>query len=692
MNDFMNFDFPNYTFSAIISVFAAIIGLAFPFILQMTHRFQDIYKTDNVIDWFTDEKRYKQFLWWLKFSIPVMVLFPFTLLLVKGCDWVIITLLTFQTGVAATLMCRLVLLYYLVIDYSSSKKLTSRTSMDDAEKLVHLMLISDNNRNQEAYNTAKEKVYRKITDYFGKASYNISLSFQEDVAKVIRQMLEASCEKEKYPWISKDTTIVFLLYDSLTLSEQIYKIIWETLNGMVKSRNEVWLQSYWNVALQYAMFMKNHGMEKRNLDHFKQLHIFYGALLLGAGYDDMLRYILTFRNATPEPSPLLPSTEKEIFGSLIDKDKLRSKPFRLSNEYPMFFLPLDVRSDERIYNAFVDYLALSLFLLPQNQSCYGEQNFQIPRNLDKEELNYLHELVNSYKSHYEKIAKEFAKYLPDSSVYAEYFENGKQIINRVLADCKKELDEVENNDEIDSCKVEKLRQSLISTYSKMVFPFRSNTNKHGDWEVTKATLCVHTTLSPGLVMKRQHVKPVNFEGVVVDIMLHQIYANVARIFLLNKPAVSYYIQYRDILEAFDKLNVDDTYILLSNGVNLWNYGRGRKLKTNIEYKEECMSYKGMEIKSIGSGNEELFIMKKENIPYFTIGNSEEKNGLKLLDPGNKLYWIKPTLENRLSMTLYQTIIFHIPVPFKYIRLNISYDTAKGEFDLKKIKDIRHYMV
>lgn len=455
------------------------------------------------------------------------------------------------------------------------------------------------------------------------------------------------------------------------------------LNRMVRVRNNIWLQSYWDVALQYTTFMKNHGMEKQNLERFKQLHLFYGALLLGAGYDDMLCYILTFRNATPEPSPLLPSTEKDIFGSLIEADRLRSKPFGLSNEYPMFFLPLDVRSDERIYCAFVDYLALTLFLLRQNQSYYGEQNFQIPRNLDKEDLEYIYKLISSYKSHYEKKASGFVQYLPDAGVYDEYFENGKQIIDKVLVDYKKELDELEKIDEIDSDKVEGLKQSLISTYSKAKFPFRADTSKHSDWETLKATLRIQVTVSSGQVMKRQHLASMNFEDVVVDIMLHQVYANVARIFLLNKPGASYYIQYRDILEAFDKLNVDDTYILLSNGVNLWGYGRGRKSKTNIEYKEEGMSYNGMEIKRIGSGNEELFIMKKESLPYFTVGDSEEKDGLELIDSEHKLYWIKPTLENRLSMTLYQTIDFHIPVPLKYIRLNISYDTAKGEFDLKK---------
>lgn len=77
----IQFDFVNYTFSAVISLVAAIIGIAYPLMMTAVHRFQDFYHTDDVIDWFMAERVYKQFMRLLKRSIPISVLTPFMLYL-----------------------------------------------------------------------------------------------------------------------------------------------------------------------------------------------------------------------------------------------------------------------------------------------------------------------------------------------------------------------------------------------------------------------------------------------------------------------------------------------------------------------------------------------------------------------------------------------------------------------------------
>lgn len=695
----MEFHFSDYTFSAIISVFSAIIGLAFPFCLSMIHRFQDIYKTDNVVEWFVEEQAYKEFLWILKLSIPITISMPFILFLVDPNRWLTVSLLVLQSVLAATMICKLVLLYYLIIDYSSSRRLVERTKDSEIEKMAWLMLMSDNNSNQEAYDSAKSKVYDRIANYLKSAKENLrtkELSFHGEVENVVIQLLKASSCPDKYPSISKDLGLVYFIYDyvyfKLPLSDQIYKLMWRALNDMVKARNDIWLRGYWSAALQYVMYMRSEQSHEQYEDRFKLMHLFYGALLLGDGYDDMLRYILTFRNVTSEASLLLPSTENDLFNALLKVDQLKATPFTLSKDYPMFFLPFDVRCDERIYSTFMDYLALILLLLSLNRSCHENECFVIPSSLSEEDLLYIQEIIEAFQDRYVNKAKEYAKYMLGVKDFDQLYKDGKDRIETVLLKCAEQRKFIK--DEIDPDKLGQLKQRLINTYRTANFPFAERTDKGIKGEAIRTKLCVQATLSPGQIMKGRNTVSVNFENVLISMMRRQVYEQLAQIFLFNKPRVSYLIQNKDILQALDKLNIDDTYVLLNNGVNLWSYGigSGQEHIPQIRYTQEGMFYKGMEFLSVGGGNNEFFILKKSDLPYFTVEDSEPKDGLDLLDTNSKLYWAEPTLKNHLSVVLCQTILFHLPISMRYIKLRISYDTAKGDFNLGEIKDIRNYVV
>lgn len=692
----MQFDFVNYTFSAVISLVAAIIGVAYPLMMTVVHRFQDFYHTDDVIDWFMTENVYKQFMRLLKLSIPISVLTPFMLYLSGSFFPLSLALLTLQIAFTATLLFKVISLYVLALNYSSCLKLVEITDEEDVKKLVTLMLVADQNRNQEAYGMARDKIYENIVAYLSVCAQKKPkepLQFQGELRWVVEKILSSSSEMEKYPQISKEITLVGYMYDALyfklPISEEIYHLQWRTLNEMVRNRNTYWLQAYWEEALQYASKMRMEYNRREELNKFKQFHLFYGSLLLGAGFDDMLHYILTYRGTYPNSSLLLPSTEKEIIEELLKVEELLSTPFVLASNFPMYFLPLDVISDERIYSTYMDYMVFSLLLLPLNHSPYGNGEFSLDGKEKKEEIADVRRIVLLFSKRYTGNVSAYKKFVP-KGCFGTLSKKGKAIIEGIISECDTKLQEIEDNDDVDPEKLNDLKSKLIKTYEKSQFPFRKDCCKD-DWDTVESTLYVQATVPPGHIMKYHQGRSLNFEETIISAMRHQTSANMARLFLFNKPVATFLIQYRDLLKALDQLQVNDAYVMLSNGVNLWNYGIGSNSELKIEADENGMRFRGMEILPIGSGNHELFILNRKDLPYFTVNSSEPKNGFSLLDGENKLYWIEPTKENKLSMTLCQPILFHQPHVFRFIKFTVSYDTAKGEYNLKGVRDIRKYM-
>lgn len=694
----MTFDFLNYTFSAAISLVAAIVGLAFPLVITVIHRLQELYDTDDVIDWFMDEPVYKNFVRLLKISIPVSVLTPFALYLLEPYFVGALTLITLQIAFTAILLYKAISLYTLSINYSSCLKLLGITKEEDVKKALTLLLAADNKQNQEAYSLARDKIYENIAKYisdFAKEHPEKPLNFQGELKLVVERILSASTDVDKYPQTSREMALVSFIYDAvyfkLPVSDELSCLIWRTLNSMVRYRNSVWLQSYWEQALQYATFIRHNPNRPEYLKGFKQFHLFYGALLFGAGYEDMLRYMLTFRVSTPEPSLLLPATENDIIEAILEADQLSRTPFKLSQQYSMFFLPLDVKSDDRIYSVYADYLSLCLMLLPFNSSPYGEVKYSIPNDVTKEYLTHIHQVLTFFLNRYDNAQADFARFIQKGQSFEKLSEQGRVILTKIMSDCEDKIKDIEGHDEIDPQKIEALKSRLIETYKKAHFAFRGE-DKRTDWDKIESALCVRYTVSPGQVMKHQSIYPINFEDIIVSSLHHQIYAHIARIFLFNKPVASFLIQYDDLLEALNRLWANESYVMLNNGINLWNYGMGRNLKHKIEYKEEGQFFNGMKIQPIGSGNEELFILNSKDLPYFTVSDVAPKNGFTQLDEKNKLYWIEPSQENHLFLAVCQPILIHQPKVLKYIRITICYDKAKGDCSLSQVSDIRNYIV
>lgn len=80
----MPFDFSDYTYSGLIGIFSAIIGMCYPLMLQAINGIDEKYRVARFVDLFKQEKVYNRFNVFLLLSIGFSVIAPFALFLMNN--------------------------------------------------------------------------------------------------------------------------------------------------------------------------------------------------------------------------------------------------------------------------------------------------------------------------------------------------------------------------------------------------------------------------------------------------------------------------------------------------------------------------------------------------------------------------------------------------------------------------------
>ena len=115
------FDFEYHTFSCVVSVVAAILGMASPFLLQSIERIDTKYDSALLVSRFKREREHRCFQALLWISIPNVLIPPF---LLAGVDSVLIQygiiciqlLLLLGLMLSVLMLTRLILIYYVPKD------------------------------------------------------------------------------------------------------------------------------------------------------------------------------------------------------------------------------------------------------------------------------------------------------------------------------------------------------------------------------------------------------------------------------------------------------------------------------------------------------------------------------------------------------------------------------------------------
>ena len=162
----MSFDFSNYTYSGLIGIFSAIIGMCYPLMLQAIDRIDEKYHVGRFVELFKEEKCYCRFNKLLLLSIAFAVVDPFALFLANNILWIQLFVLVFHTLLVLLLLLYAVKMYRMILVYYNPKSFLEhliRKPEDFLLEMEDFAKYAAKNEDYSLYNGCMERIYELLS-------------------------------------------------------------------------------------------------------------------------------------------------------------------------------------------------------------------------------------------------------------------------------------------------------------------------------------------------------------------------------------------------------------------------------------------------------------------------------------------------------------------------------------------------
>lgn len=364
------FNFFSNTYSAVVTIFAALLGISFPLILQSIQRIDEKYDSAVLSNRFEDENIYNIFKWLLYVYAVIVCVVPFILSFLSNVEkeyWVNSFLLLYLLCIIMTL----VILFDRISKYYNIEKLLSYLSSKKKESDIlifwDIMRLASKAENEYLYKTA----IIEVLGYFVKEqkdSKDKEIVYSASLYQVLYEMGSAVGISQQQSFIYNRNDIISILYDTVItnakISQQTFNHIWFMLNNASFVSNTNWLKTYWTYANQYMRFRKMKCDNEDEQEYLKKIYIFnvmFGAMLTYHRNYSTLNYIMTFSQSLPLSFPLIPGTFSKIIDCVENISNMNNQwitPMVLESKYSIKGLDEDVNASNEIAKNAYKYLSL----------------------------------------------------------------------------------------------------------------------------------------------------------------------------------------------------------------------------------------------------------------------------------------------------------------------------------------------
>lgn len=535
------------------------------------------------------------------------------------------------------------------------------------------------------------------------------LSFSENYIDLMLQIRSMICKQEDN-FFAHDCWLINVWYNPIhfmPLSENTLQFIWKFMLNVIDANKEDWFMSYWTYAEQYYRFCVEANMESRNAPLFqkqsallKLMHLGFGAYLLFKKKYSLLKKILNFTQTMPASYCLLDNTFSKILEDMGQIYEQLNYPLALTQKYMMSGLMNDVNSDSYVAGKFNAYFALLMVRLTgvdYNVSyCDPLQLPTIALDSDiptlKKQIMYV-DVLQHFLSKDETVqALNTLGYTnPQKSKAMTALNSYREVLVSTI-------NNMEEHPEKDPLKIEKIKDNLIHEIQtqKMYLPIKDDSTLTDDITTDEYYSEQACEVSKEDIAKNMNRLSVNLEEVVISCVLIQERQLYNSFFLMNKPVITYTIRFRDLMQAWRKLGVDDKFVILSMGVYLGTYEDLHGKDELYEYNGREGAFNGAKIISLQSSMLSFVIIPKDSLPYIEyskIDNDKAKD-LKCIDEDSALYSNVESLtpDNNVLVVKRKVNIIHKEKITKYIMLKVEYRNDSLLFDLDKISKIDQFIV
>lgn len=598
------FDFVNYTYSGILSIIAALIGLGCPLIIGRIEDIDNRYKSTLLTSRFKRESSFIFFMVMMIANTLITIILPFVLDYSTNARlWIAL-----QSIFVLLLLVSLFVLFYDMLNYLDPQKLQKRILEDyeekhqneeQAKKYFNQWIDLTPTILNSADDQVAQIVYSEWSKFISRAyqQNNNTGELNEYFLNGLTRINENLCtgERRLISINNGNSILKSLLPYRRSIPENNYRCLWNNLLLQSYYGRDEWILEYWDAASQHYEYNKwwneeetKEQEEKHEKDKWKflEFHIMLVAILLRQKKYSLVKDMLTLSNSIPETYPLVPSTISDILFAFNKINTISDEPnksFYFGSHYP---IPnVHGISDGVILGAAFKYLALLIYRVYTLHWQFGKSaalNHQIAvdNHTTLMELSKWRDSLQIMQRWIERLREE--KELLNMVFYNEktiehlvnlYGESNpnsipspKQIIEETEIFIEKSMQKIKTerpNDE----EIEKdMRAKVASLLSQALVPYKVlEDSSFSEGKKYLINCSISHSYPNSAFQKGADISYVNIEETLAMSALNDFTQSISAQFYLAKRIQTYIISYDDIVAALGQLKPNSKHVILSFG-------------------------------------------------------------------------------------------------------------------------------
>ena len=702
----MNFDFLYHDYTLVITIFAAVFGMAYPLILQAIDRIDEKYTSSVLATDLRKRWQFRAFNVLIVACIICVAVLAYALKYIGDIQWKYV-LVSAAVFLIVMLMVDVVLLFHQIITYYSPNELFAQLKRSenkkDANALLDLAKFASKTDDFMLHVNCLSVIAHFFYEEQKKAPNDKPVEYSPELydilSKVAKQIGDTSLTDDRYNYIG----IACAVYNHSSeggISPNTFQRMWEMVNRAAKAGNIGWLIDYWTYADQYYRFYQLNSqtpMARKNLREFYCYHVMMGGLLLYFNRTDCVRHIMHFSQSQPEKFELIPGTMSKVFEMVAYVEDKRDKPFGLYQRYQFMGLEKGAKIDDAIAGFAYQYLAL-LFLRLWTYNDYNinyANPLSVPFAFD-ENIEVNKKMISCV----ERIKREVARWymkgtLPDLGLFRLPKEDeANDKLDEYINVLRRKITEIEDRDDVDEGKVKKIKDEIIVSnanyYSPLPMMEEGAVINKSLYKTLSTPVVITNRIDKTFITKGSLQELGNFGSCLVTELNYNMLGKYLEVACAMMPCdLSYNIRQKDLLEAIDRMKLPEDYIVveIGNALNLY------ELKKKLTYNDNQHSYQGNTILDMGltGFSPRLWVIKGSELPFIDIietGNTG--SDCVEIDSNNHLYsnidFLKPPFDVQLVQSM---VVYALKKHSISCIINVTFDHSDKRYDLDKIAEIQN---
>lgn len=707
----MILDFTNYTFSGLIALLAAILGIGYPMFLESIRKIDEQYDSTRLSARYQRENVFHWYRRALLVSIVVSFCAPFLMLLFPFTS-VSIVIVTLQAVAVQWLVFKMLDMFQVVQEYYNPARLIERIRLpeviedDDTYSKTELLCLIDLMRyaarrdNNEVYESGKYKLIhlanKEESSVPKDKSYNVSAALFHSFRQVAIYSKDSQTSR-----FFNDNIVSQSLYNyffDYNIGPQTYQILWYSACIVAEGGSEEWFRQHWSNAVQYYTFRLNcyhhHDEARKNL--FLEHHFMLGVMAIFYKRYDWLKIVLFHTHVHPPEYPLVPSTFRTTVDMLRLLESQRMNVWQLTQKYQMKGLFADVNSDDKILLQVYRYAALlliRLFSVNDYNITYSDP-LQLP-DVDpmasiyqmKEEIQLVERISWQLNEWYGggELSKAGLPVLPPKT-------DVEGLLNQYKESIETQMQYNEAHPVLDRDKMGQLK-ALLAEVDRRSVP-SIPTHDEGAYENTSLLICVSEKLDNHISAVGGYQGWSNYPDVLLALLNDKLNSYYDGLFVFIDAEI-FTINEKNVFKALSLIKLESNDVIVAMGVYLPHYDMIYNDSPMLRYDGNQVFYKDIEVESHSSDQSSIIIIRREMVPTITyLPPSADMQHRSFAELQNSPTHLCSNIDQVINdnqpspiVRIGRNISSHIPADAKCIRLVVS----KGADDVAEISRLESYM-